>query len=206
MRTGQRFAQAAGLAVLVLFLAVAFTPLPNLLASWLIVSPQIEAAEAIVVLGGGIEDSQTVSLISLGRTIQGIRLYRQGLAPTIVFSGGKAGQEVAEAAAMASLAAELGVPATAITVETQSNDTWTHALEVARLAQPKGVKKILLVTDPLHMKRASAAFEGVGFRVLPASRETALVTAQKPETRLMLMREVSQELLARLYYWIRGRL
>jgi uncharacterized SAM-binding protein YcdF (DUF218 family) len=192
--------------VVLAFLAVTFTPFPNWLAGRLIVPPRIESAEAIVVLGGGIEDSHTLSVISLRRTIQGIRLYRQGLAPTIIFSGGKAGQEVAEAKVMASLAVELGVPSTAIWVETKSNDTWTEALEVARLAQPKGVRKILLVTDPFHMKRASVAFERAGFQVLSASLEIAVANARKPEARLNLMRRVCQEAVARLYYWIRGQI
>jgi uncharacterized SAM-binding protein YcdF (DUF218 family) len=185
------------------FLAVAFTPLPNLLAGWLILPSQIEAAEAIVVLGGGIEGPRALSAASLRRTIHGIRLYRQGLAPVMIFSGGTAGQEAAEGTLMASLAAELGVPAVASWVEAGSNDTWTQALEVARLAQPKGVRQILLVTDLFHMKRASAAFERAGFQVLPAASQSTAARAKKPEARLNLMRQVCQEAIARFYYSIR---
>lgn len=206
MRTGRCFGQVAGLALVLLFLAVAFTPLPNLLAGWLMIPSRIEAAGAIVVLGGGIEDSRTLSQVSLRRTIHGIRLYRQGLAPVMIFSGGNAGQEAAEGALMASLAAELGVPSGAIWVEAGSNDTWTEALEVARLVQPRGIRKILLVTDPFHMKRARASFERAGFQVLLASSETAAASIKKPEARLDVMRQVCQEAIARLYYWIRGRL
>ena len=195
-----------GLALVFLFLATAFTPFPNLLAGQLMIPSKIEAAEAIVVLGGGIEDSRTLSRASLRRTIHGIRLYRQGLAPVMIFSGGSAGQEAAEGALMASLAAELGVPSDAIWVEAGSNDTWTEAFEVARLAQPKGVRKILLVTSPLHMKRASATFERAGFQVLPASSETSAADVKSPEDRLVLMRKVCQEAVARLYYRILGRL
>jgi uncharacterized SAM-binding protein YcdF (DUF218 family) len=196
----------AGLALVLVFLAVAFTPLPNLLAGLLIVPSRIEAAEAIVVLGGGIVDARTLSPASLRRTVEGIRLYRQGLAPIIIFSGGNAGQEASEGALMASLAGELGVPSTAIWVEAVSNDTWTQAQEVGRLARPKEIRRILLVTDSFHMKRAHAPFERVGFRVLPASSGTAAGAEKKPEARLELMRRVCQEAVARLYYWIRGKL
>lgn len=205
-RAGRCFGQGVGLAAVFVFIAAAFTPLPNLLAGRLILQPRIEPAEAIVVLGGGIEDARTPSPISLRRTIQGIRLYRRGLAPAIIFSGGTAGQEAAEGSVMASVAAEFGVPDTAIWVETRSNDTWTEAFEVARLAQPKGVKRILLVTDPFHMRRATAAFERAGFDVLPATWEVSSAKAEKPEDRLLLMRQVCQEAFARLYYWTRGRL
>lgn len=64
-RTGRRFGQVAGLALVFLFLAVAFTPLPNLLAGWLILPSQIEAAEAIVVLGGGIVETRQVILAAM---------------------------------------------------------------------------------------------------------------------------------------------
>lgn len=205
-RIAQRVGQTVGLGIVLAFLAVAFTPLPNLVAGWLTVPSRIEEAEAIVVLGGGIEDSRTLSQTSLQRTIYGIRLYRYGLAPTIIFSGGEAGQEVAEGALMASLAVELGIPPAAIWTETRSTDTWTEAFEVARLTRHTGVRRILLVTDPLHMKRAGAAFERAGFEVLRAAGETAVPNVQKPEARLGLMRQVCQEALAQLYYWVWRRL
>lgn len=204
--TTQRLGQLTGLTISLLFLFTAFTPLPNVLAGRLIVSSRIEAAEAIVVLGAGIINSRTPSPASLGRTIHAVQLYRQRLAPTIIFSGGSAGQAAAESAVMASLAVELGVPTYAIWAEAESNDTWTEATEVARLAQPRGIKRILLVTDLFHMRRASAAFERVGFQVLPAAWETAAMGAYKPEDRLMLMRQVGLEAFARLYYWIRSQL
>ena len=203
---GSCFGQAAGFALMVLFFSVAFTPLPNVLARRLVVPSRAETAEAIVVLGGGLTDSRTLSLVSLGRTIQGIRLYRQGLAPTIIFAGGEAGQHAAEGMVMASLAVELGVPDGAIWIETESNDTWTEALEVARLAQPRGVRRILLVTDALHMKRASSAFERAGFQVLAVLGETGLIDAQDPGARLILMRQLGIEAFARLYYRVRSRL
>lgn len=202
----RRFGQLAGLGLVLGFLTVAFTPLANALAARLNVPSRIEAAGAIVVLGAGIEDARTLSPISLRRTIQGIRLYRRGLAPAIIFSGGQAGQEAAEAGLMAALAIELGIPFGVIWTETRSSDTWTEALEVARLAQPKGIKKILLVTDRFHMRRASAAFERAGFEVLPASGDAALENVRKPEGRLILMRQVCLEAFARLYYWVRGGL
>jgi len=204
--TGWRSGQMVGLAFVLLFLATAFTPFSNLLAGQFMIPPEIRAAEAIVVLGGGIEDSRTLSGASLRRTIHGIRLYRQGLAPVMIFSGGHAGQAATEGAVMASLAAELGVPNAAIWVEASSNDTWTEALEVARLAQPKGIRRILLVTDLFHMKRARTTFERAGFQVLPASSEATVADTKSPEARLDLMRQVCQEAIAGLYYWIRGQL
>lgn len=199
------FGLGIGLVVLLVLLVCGFTPVPEQLARALAVVPRIEAAHAIVVLGGGVVDKQTLSLTSLRRTIHGMRLYRRELAPILVFSGGMAGQDVSEGVLMAQLAVELGVPNDAVWVESQSNDTWTEASEVARLVRPHGVHRILLVTDPLHMRRAIRAFERAGFEVLPAGWELSVGGNPKPEMRLTLMREVGQEALAQLYYWARTK-
>lgn len=198
------FGWRMGLAIVVLLAACAFTPLPNLAAQWLVVAARLEPAQAIVVLGAGVEDRKTLSLGSLKRTVHGIQLYRQGWAPIIVFSGGLAGQEAPEATVMAQLAIDLGVPRDVIWTEARSNDTRTEALEVARLMQPHGVRRILLVTHPLHMRRALTDFERAGFDVVPAGWEVAPGKNVKPEGRLSLMRDVGQELLAEIYYRVRA--
>jgi hypothetical protein len=54
------------------------------------------------------------------------------------------------------------------------------------------------VADPVDMPRAHAAFELVGFAVLPAP--TASSRPSQPEARLNLLREVFIELAGRLYY------
>src|SRR2546426_10030947 len=74
-------------AAAVLVCLAAFTPLPNHLAQALRPEPRLEPADAIVVLGGGIDPDGTLTPDSLYRVTQGIRLYKARLAPLIVFSG-----------------------------------------------------------------------------------------------------------------------
>ena len=59
---------------------------------------------------------------------------------------------------MAALARELGVPADRIVVESISTSTWENARRTAPLLRSKGVERILLVTDSLHMRRAEGCF------------------------------------------------
>ena len=74
------------------------------------------------------------------------------------------------------------------------------------LLQPRGVRKILLVTNSLHMGRARGVFERAGFEVLVAVADNISNTADSPESRLSLMYRASKEFLARIYYRIAGYL
>ena len=66
---------------------------------------------------------------------------------------------------MQALALALGVPPEAIIVENRSASTAENAREVARLVRPEATPSILLVTGPLHMRRAKLCFEKLGVHV-----------------------------------------
>jgi uncharacterized SAM-binding protein YcdF (DUF218 family) len=136
-------------------------------------------AEAIVVLGGGAVstglDEGVLQPFDLKGTADriwyGARLYREGLAPVILVSGGNALQESpdsAEANAMALFLEDLGVPPDVILMETTSRNTSENALNSAEILQPMGFNRILLVTSATHMVRATRYFENAGFEVYPA--------------------------------------
>src|SRR5437879_12189310 len=93
-------------AAAVLVCLAALTPLPNYLARSLRAEARLGPADAIVVLGGGVEPDGALSPGSLYRVTQGIKLYRARFAPLIVFSGPAFGGPAAEAAAAAALAAD----------------------------------------------------------------------------------------------------
>ena len=52
--------------------------------------------------------------------------------------------------------------------ENQSGDTFENARFSARLLQPAGIHRIILVTDSTHEWRAVHEFMGAGFEVVPA--------------------------------------
>src|SRR5512143_3529491 len=95
-----RTVRMLGGAAVVAFLIIAFTPLPDLLHGWLSIPQREGPAGAIVVLGGSESER---------RTILGLRLYRQGLAPLVTFSG-----TPFEVQTRKTLARDLGVPPEAI--------------------------------------------------------------------------------------------
>lgn len=195
-----------GLAALALFATSTFTPLPNLLSRWLTISPRLEHAEAIVVLGTRLLPDLELSGASLDRTRYGIALYRRGLAPLLVFTGPARGEGPAEATVRAELARELGIPAEVILTETEARTTREEAVRVGALLRPMGVRKILLVTNSLHMARARGPFERAGFEVLAAPPDDLSNTSGGPEDRLQTMRQILEELIAQLYYRVAGYL
>lgn len=191
-----------GLIALVLFVVAAFTPLSNDAARRLALPPDLGPADAIVVLGASANLDGTLNDVSLRRAIAGIALHRQGLAPRLVFLG-----MAGEAESRARLAVTLGVPREAIIVEGHEPTTRDEAHRVSVvLGQRLGLRRVLLVTDLLHMRRARGLFERAGLAVRPAPTDTAVVTAASPERRLTLTRQVAQELAALVYHKLFGYL
>ncbi len=64
--------------------------------------------------------------------------------------------------------------------EGRSRTTWENAEYSAALLQAEGVKKIVLVTQSLHMRRARMIFEHVGFEVVAAPIDFDHEAAAKP--------------------------
>ena len=84
--------------------------------------------------------------------------------------------------------------------------TRDEVIFVRVLLEPRGVRRVLLVTDSQHMSRARVLFEQAGFEVFPASVDDVSSRDAGPEQRLRLMRWVMKEFVARLYYWVAGNL
>jgi uncharacterized SAM-binding protein YcdF (DUF218 family) len=188
----------AGLLVLAVF---AFTPLAAALHDGVGGEGALPHADAIVVLGSGVMPEGELTDNSLRRTIEGIRLFRRGLAPRLVLLGPEHLGAV-EAEVRARYAADLGVPAGAIVVEAGGESTRDEARLVrARLGAGQA---ILLVTGVHHVARARAVFEREGLIVSAAPVLEESLRPQRPQARLELARAMAQEALARAYYRLAG--
>lgn len=204
--TWGRICRFLGFMTVLLFVGCAFTPLPNLLAHWSHTPSRVEPAGAIVVLAGGLHEDGTLSDHSLRRALHGIVLYRKELAPLLVLSSGPVHRrDRTEGEVRAELALDLGIPLQAV-LGVVARTTREEALLIKAVLQPRGVHRILLVTDSLHMTRAQPLFEQAGFEVLPAAADDIANDADSPEDRLVLMRRVLLEVVARAYYRLFGYL
>jgi uncharacterized SAM-binding protein YcdF (DUF218 family) len=141
---------------------------------------------------------------ALERTVAGVRLFHQGLAPRLLFTGGPCcGESVS--ALMARLAVELGVPPGAIVLEEHSATTRESALASSALIRRHGFRSVTLVTSTLHLTRARLAFSAAGIPVQPvrASPRNLLRVSSAAE-RLALLRTASHEYLGLAWYGLRG--
>ncbi|WP_440995646.1 YdcF family protein [Arhodomonas sp. SL1] len=137
---------------------------------------ELPAAEAVVVLGGGVEAGPPGwPYPDLGsasdRVWHAARIYQAGKAGRVIVSGGAQGwrgPRGSEAGAMEAFLGDLGVPADRVTRERQSRSTRENALFTARLLDASGIHRVLLVTSAMHMPRAAASFRAEDVEVIPA--------------------------------------
>jgi uncharacterized SAM-binding protein YcdF (DUF218 family) len=138
---------------------------------------ELPSADAIVVLGGGtrprIAPRPWYEVNEAGdRILYGSWLYKQGKAPWLIVTGGRAdwfgegGNPESED--MAAIAEMLSVPKTAIIQESQSFNTRDNAVNTQRILLEKKINKILLVTSALHMPRSLNIFRELGIESIPA--------------------------------------
>ena len=112
-----------------------------------------QAAGAIVVLGAA-QYAGRPSPVLEARLDHAIRLYRRGIAPKLIVTGGKAAGDItSEAETSARYARRKGVPASAIILEDESRSTTEQMHAVARMARTRNIGTVVLVSDRFHMLR-----------------------------------------------------
>ena len=126
-------------------------------------------ADAIVVLGCALQADDTPGPSLAARTRHAVALWQQKRAPVLLFSGHDASYQPSQADAAAHLAHRLGVPDAAMLREGASRDTWENAEFSAEILKRHGWKRIVLVSDPSHVWRASQHFRHFGLQVAVSS-------------------------------------
>lgn len=159
--------------VAVTWIWLASTPAVALALRDALVTPAAGAtprADAIVVLGGGKLPVNDWSRATT-RAGKGLALWRAGLAPLLLVSGSDQAQTLAQGYEVS------GVPARDLRIEDASTNTHENARNSAALLRANGSSEILLVTSPIHMRRAAAAFrhEGLAVSAVPTADAHAML-------------------------------
>lgn len=111
-------------------------------------------SDCIIVLGATVQGA-TASPVYEERIRHGIRLYHSGYASKLLFTGGIGdGQIYSEASVGRTTAIQQGVPEADILVEEKSRTTQQNLSEARAVMRQHGIKSAMIVSDPLHMKRA----------------------------------------------------
>jgi uncharacterized SAM-binding protein YcdF (DUF218 family)/lysophospholipase L1-like esterase len=192
----------AGLALMLgLRTLVNYTPLADHVVGSLLHSDTTGPADVIVVLGAGMVGPCEPNLNAMRRVILATRLWRDQRAPLLLFTGGKpAGLDCSIAEVMSRFAGDLGIPPEARLVETASRNTHENAVFSAPLLRRVGARRLLIVSDRLHIPRAVGAFAAAGF---VTERASVPVYASHPDNVSMLYSGL-REYAALLYYRQQG--
>ena len=157
-------------------------------------------ADCAIVLGAAVYGNRP-SPVFEERIKHGLRLYRAQRVRRLVLTGGfgegagRAESQVAQAYLL-----RQGVPRAAILTETSSRTTRQNLVQARKLMQRQKLRTALIVSDPLHMKRALTMAKDLGMAAQPSPT---------PTSRHRSLRSKAEFLLRELYfihhYWIAGR-
>jgi uncharacterized SAM-binding protein YcdF (DUF218 family) len=130
-------------------------------------------ADAAVVLGAAVW-SNSVSPVFRERINHAIELYRRGKVRKLIFTGGQGNpNEPTEATAARTYAMANGIPSQDILVEQKSHTTYENIVNAKQLADANNLKTVLLVSDPMHMRRAMTMANDIGLQASPSPTQTS---------------------------------
>jgi uncharacterized SAM-binding protein YcdF (DUF218 family) len=168
-----------------------------------------DRADAIVVLAGAMNGDGRIGETALARLAGGIGPLRSGVSSELVLTRqerGHGGTTIRSDADQASLAQRLA-PEAHLSLVGPVKSTHDEALATAELAHTRGWHRVVVVTSPLHSRRACATFERVGLAVScrPAEeRRFAAESLGSPGDRITAFGEWVYETLASAVYRRRG--
>ncbi len=149
------------LLLLALPIMLAFT-----LAAALIVADgltdDIHAADVAIVPGNTVEKDGRPSARLRARLDQTVALYRQGLFPNVIVSGGVGSEGFDEAEVMKRYLVENGVPEGRIYADSGGANTYLTARNAARMMRENGWQSAMVVSQYFHVPRMRLAVQRSG--------------------------------------------
>ena len=141
---------------------------------------QRQKADVAVILGAAAYDGE-VSPVFRERIDHGITLYRERYVDRLIVTGGTAeGAKVSEAAAARDYLLSQGIPGEAVLLEEESSITQENLENSKVIMEENGFETAVIVSDPLHMKRAMLLAKDAGINAYssptPTSRYVSLRT------------------------------
>ena len=191
------------------------------------ISDSTRNVQAIVVLSSYGEEHTTTPVTSnlsddtIGRLVEGIRLYRQNPSAKLLMSGGSLKEgDPAIASLMADFTRVMGVPGESILIEGKSKDTHENLLEVKKIL---GEKPFFLVTSGYHLRRSMAVARILKMHPIPAPAQIWTLQNYPPDMtwiawsmritksfsmpslyRLIYLQRATHEYIGYLWYQLRG--
>jgi len=146
-------------------------------------------ADAAVIFGARVYASGAPSPLLADRITTGVELYKAGLVPKLIMSGGDGADGFNEAQIMRDVAVADGVDPTAVLVDPAGVTTEaTVANSMALLAAMGGVApRVMAVSQAYHLPRVQLSFATAGIDVLTVPADDPIPIGEMP---LLVAREV----------------
>ncbi|MEP6834060.1 MAG: YdcF family protein [Gemmatimonas sp.] len=149
-------------------------------------------ADVIVVLGAAQYDGRPSPVLK-ARLDHAVQLYKDGMAPRLLFTGGRRdGDAVSEAITGQRYSVKQGVPASAILLEGTSRTTLASIRGTALILRTDistQAPSVLLVSDPFHMLRLTVLARLYGLNPKPSPTRTSPISAKQSVTLEYIVRE-----------------
>jgi len=201
-----------------------FPPLAKLQASLLdgrysVGMPASTDAGAIVVLSGGLDELPALSRTfaetsTYRRALHAAWLYRQWKPLPVLATGGRIGRAPDAKSAsevMQEILRNHGVPEDQIWIEEEARSTYENALYSSQILKARGISRIVLVSDGVHLLRSELCFRKQGLTVTDISAwndsEGALerwYDYLPTRTAIEINESCLHEWIGLIYYWARG--
>lgn len=128
-------------------------------------------ADVILVLGAA-EYHGRPSPVLRARLDHALTLYRRGIAPRIMTTGGAGGERVfTESTVGRSYLISRGVPSEAIIVETEGESTVHSVALTGEILRRMGLRSVVVVSDGYHIYRVKRMLESNGLAVYGSPRK-----------------------------------
>lgn len=167
---------------------------------------EVEKADAIVVMASGSKKGEIPSYTMFTRILHGFKLLKQNKAPILILNASSHNENRSDdIKATHELAELLGIPKNKYIVF--SKDVFTTRTEVRSLSKflkENNYKRVIVVTDNLHMLRTMLMFKACGIQAYanPVQELDLIETAR--DTRLELFNALVHEWLGLVLYWFRS--
>lgn len=142
-------------------------------------------ADAAIVLGAAAWGERP-SPVFRERINHAITLYERRAVRKLIFTGAQAdASEPAEALVAQQYALARGIPAGDILIETRSHSTQENLYYARQVAQAHHLSRLLIVSDPLHLKRAVLIAQDLGLEAYPAPTPTTRYRSLSSQLRFL---------------------
>ena len=137
--------------------------------------------DTAIILGAATSNGE-VSPVYRERINHGIWLYENGYVDYLILTGGIGkGNEMSDAHAAKQYAIEKGVPEQAILIEEQSTITEENLEHAKAIMDEHSLDTAIIVSDPLHMKRAMLMASDYGIDACSSPTPTTMYRSAKTQ-------------------------